>query len=281
MGGADFDDPARVLGNASREAAQSHWIERMARLGLVAKAVSYGLVGVLAIAVAVSGGGKTTSRQGALALVADESYGPLLIGALALGFASYALWRLVEAVLDRSNEGSDPKGLAQRAGYLGRAAIYGGLIFVAVQLLLGRGETSGREQEQRITARVLEWPAGRWLIGLAGAALVGAGIYNAFRALTQNFEEKWETGKMSATERRWLPRVSSLGLLARFVVFSLIGAFVVRAAYEYDPHEEIGLDGALEKLAQTSYGPVLPFVVAAGLLCYAAFSLVEARYPRV
>jgi hypothetical protein len=281
VGGAGIEHPARALGAASKQAARSDWVERMARLGLVAKGVSYGLVGALAIAVAVSGDGETTSRQGALALVADESYGPLLIGALALGFASYALWRLAEAVFDRSSEGTDPKGLAKRAGYLGRAVIYGGLTFAAVQLLLGRGESSGHEQEQRVTARVLEWPAGRWLVGLAGVALVGAGVYNAFRAVTQKFEEKWETGKMSATERRWLPRISSLGLLARFVVFALIGAFVVRAAYDYDPHEAIGLDGALEKLVQTSYGPLLLFVVAAGLLCYAVFSLVEARYRRV
>ena len=85
----------------------------------------------------------------------------------------------------------------------------------------------------------------------------------------------------SPLERRWLPRVGSLGLLSRFVVFSLIGVFVAKAAYEYEPSEAIGLDGALRELAQTSYGPVLLFVVAAGLVCYGLFSLVEARYRRI
>jgi hypothetical protein len=47
------------------------------------------------------------------------------------------------------------------------------------------------------------------------------------------------------------------------------------------PKDAIGLDGALEKLVRTSYGPVLLFVVAAGLVSYGLFSLVEARYRRV
>lgn len=281
MGGVDIDDSARAVRDTSKRAARSTWVEGMARYGLVAKGLSYGLVGGLAVAVAVSGAGKATSRQGALAIVADESYGPLLLVPLALGFACYALWRLAEALFDRSREGSDAKALAKRAGYLGRAVIYVGLTFIAVQLLFGRNETGVHEQQRRLTARVLDWPAGRWVVAAVGIALIGAGIYNAYRALTQKFEERWNEGEMGPTARRWLPRVSSLGLLSRFVVFSLIGVFVVKAAYEYDPSETIGLDGALRKLVQTSYGPVLLFVVAAGLVCYALFSFAEARYRRV
>lgn len=96
MGGIDIGEPARALDGASRRAARSLWVERLARYGLVAKGVSYGLVGAPAIAVALAGGGKAESREGTLAVVADESYGPFLIVALALGFASYALRRLGE-----------------------------------------------------------------------------------------------------------------------------------------------------------------------------------------
>ena len=281
MGGVDVEDSARAVRATSKRAARSTWVEGMARYGLVAKGVSYGLVGALAIAVVVAGSGKATSREGALALVADETYGPFLLVPLALGFASYALWRLVAAVFDRNYEGTDLEAIAKRAGYLWRALIYGGLAYGATALLLARGEATVHEHQRQWTARVLDWPAGRWLVGLAGLALVGAGIYNAYRAVTQKFEEEWDVAEMSPTERRWLPRVSSLGLLSRFVVFSLIGAFVVKAAYEYDPNETIGLDGALHKLEEASYGPALLFAVAAGLICYGIFSLVEARYRHV
>ena len=55
----------------------------------------------------------------------------------------------------------------------------------------------------------------------------------------------------------------------------------MKAAWEHDPKEAIGLDGALRKVIQASYGPVLLTIVAGGLLCYALFCLAESRYRRI
>ena len=266
----------------AKQAAESRWVERLARFGLTAKGFSYGLVGVLAGALAVGHGGQAASQRGALEVLADESYGAFLLVALAFGFAAYGLWRLVQAIFDRNDEGADPKGIAKRVGYLGRAVLYGALTWTTLELLDGAGDKDSQTGEARkATAQVLDWPAGRWLVGLGGLILIGVGIFNAYRAVTQKFEENWRTGEMSTAERVWGARLSSLGLLARFVVFVLIGAFFVKAAYQYDPKEAIGLDGALRKVADASYGPVLLGIVAGGLLCYALFCFVEARYRRV
>ena len=88
-------------------------------------------------------------------------------------------------------------------------------------------------------------------------------------------------GQMSKTERQWGGRVATAGHLARAVVFALIGIFLTKAALEYDPDEAIGLDGALQKLAEASYGALLLGVTAAGLICYALYCLVDARYRDV
>ena len=267
---------------ASQEVANSTPVEWLARYGIVAKGVSYGLVGALAGALAVAGAGKATDREGALEILADETYGKFLLVALAVGFAAYGLWRLIQGIFDRDDEGTGAKALAKRAGYLGRAALYGFLTFATLALLDGTRDGGTDTGEARnATAQVLDWPAGRWLVGLTGLIFLGVGVFNAYRALTQKFEDNWAISEMTAAERRWGARLSSLGLLARFVVFSLIGAFLVRAAYQYDAQEAIGLDGALRKVAQASYGPVLLGIVAAGLLCYALFCFVEARYRRV
>jgi hypothetical protein len=272
----------QVARAAPQRVAQSTLVDRLARFGLVAKGVSYGLVGVLAAALAIWGGGGAASREGALETLAHETYGKVILVALALGFAAYGLWRLAQAVFDRDDEGSGAKGFAKRAGYLGRAVIYGALTYTTIRLLAGSGGSGSQTGEARkTTAQLLDWPAGRWLVGLAGLIFIGVGIFNAYRAFTQKFEEKWMTGEMSGFERDWGPRLSSIGLLARFVVFSLIGAFFVKAAYQYDPKEAIGLDGALRKIIDASYGPVLLGIVAAGLLCYALFCFFEARYRRV
>jgi hypothetical protein len=58
----------------------------------------------------------------------------------------------------------------------------------------------------------------------------------------------------------------------------MIGVFLGKAAIEYDPNEAVGIDGALLKLVEQPFGPVLLGLVAAGLIAYAAYCLVEARY---
>lgn len=281
MAGVSVEEArSRARGVAPR-AKTSPWVNGLARMGLAAKGLSYGIVGVLAAKLALGDGGKATSREGALATLADESWGQALLFAIAAGFAGYTIWRLVQAFLDKDDEGSDPPGLAKRAGYLGRAAIYGGLTYATLRIAVeGGGAHSQNARAQKATATVLDWPAGRWLVVLAGAAIVAAGVFNGYRAVTRSFADNWSS-EMSPAERRWGCRVGTVGLLARMLVFGLIGAFLVKAALEYDPQDAIGLDGALQKLARETYGSWLLGLVAAGLVAYGVFSLIEARYRRV
>ena len=64
-------------------------------------------------------------------------------------------------------------------------------------------------------------------------------------------------------------------------MLSVIGLFLVVAAERHNPHEAKGLGGALRELAQQPFGPVLLGIVAAGMLLYGVYSVVEARYRRV
>lgn len=261
------------------------WYGWAARIGLVAKGISYGLVGALAIQVAVGAGGKATSREGALATVAQSSLGKVLLVTLAVGFAAYALWRFVQAAAE-PNDGDDAsdtaKNVGKRVGYAGRGVIYAALTYSTVKLLVDSNSSSSQNQEAKsTTAGVFDWPAGRWLVGLAGLAIIGAGVWNVYRGLSKKFEDKWRIGRMSKTERRWGSRVGVVGHLARGVVFGLIGIFLTKAAIEFDPEEAIGLDGALQKLAEAEYGPILLGVTAAGLVCYGLYCLVDARYRDV
>jgi hypothetical protein len=277
--------------NPSVQDARAHaergsgWYAVLARSGLVAKGASYGLVGLLAIKLAAGHGGKATSREGALQSLAQHGFGKVVLALLALGLAGYALWRFVQAVVEREDADDAKEKLktwGKRAGYAGRGLIYAGLTFSALKLLFGgSGEGSQDEKAHRTTAAILDWPAGRLLVGAAGIVIVGVGLWNVYRGLSQKFADKWRTGAMSQVQRTWGGRVGVVGHLARGVVFGLIGIFVTKAAIDYDPKDAIGLDGALRKLAEANYGPYLLGVTAAGLVCYGLYCLVDARHRDV
>lgn len=110
--------------------ASSDWYRWLARIGLVAKGVSFGIVGVLAINL-VRRGGRATSREGALQTIGSHRGGTVLLALLALGFAAYALWRFVQAYAERGGAESDDeaKTWGKRAGYVGRGLVYAGLTF--------------------------------------------------------------------------------------------------------------------------------------------------------
>lgn len=270
------------VARASRQAGRSRWLGWLGRIGLAAKGISYLLVGTLALLLATGAGGRAAGREGALEAIADESYGAVTLVVLAAGFFAYAAWRLAQALLDRAGEGTDGSGIAKRIGYFGRAVLYGALAATALTLLDGVGsDESETEQARSTTAEAFTWPGGRWLVAAVGVGFLAAAVFNGYRAFTQTFEEKWYVDDIGRRGQRVLAGVGSAGLLARFVVFGLVGLFLVKAAYEFDAQEAIGIDGALRKVVDGTLGPALLAIVATGLLCYAVFCFVEARYRRV
>ena len=255
-------------------------MEKLARFGLVAQGVSYGLVAVLAIELALGQGGKATDREGALRTIAHDPLGRLIVIALAAGFGCYTLWRLTEAVLGRKLESREKVSAWKRVGAVGKAAIYGSLCAAAVSILIGEGGGSGNK-EKEATAGILGWPAGRWIVMGIAAAIGIAALWNFWRGVTGRFLKQLKTGEMSPRVRTWTTRIGVVGHLARAVVFGLIAWFFFKAAADYDAKKARGLDGALRKLANETYGTWLLSIVAAGLFAYGVFCLIQARYREI
>jgi hypothetical protein len=139
----------------------------------------------------------------------------------------------------------------------------------------------GSAKEDRATRIALEHTFGRYVVIAVGLAILGASLFNLVRALTGKFRKDLKEEQMGSQERKWYTALGVVGHLARAFIFALIGIFLIRAAWEYDPKEAIGFDGALSKLAHAQYGPVLLGAVAAGVIAYGLFCLVQARYREV
>ncbi len=275
-GGAGALGGAKQGGEALARRDELAWL---ARAGLLARGVVYGVIGVLALKLALGSGGKATNQQGALQTIAQQSFGRVLLVLVAVGLAGYATWRLLRAALGHGGQESDsgPDRLAGAASGL----LYAALCVTAVKIAVGQSAGGGSSAPKKATAGVLGWSGGTVIVAVAGAVMVCVGLYQAYEGLARKFVAQADTGEMTAAVRRAYTALGVFGHLARAVVFALVGYGLVSAAVDFNPHKAIGLDGALGELANDSYGPLLLGIVAAGLVGFALYSIADARFRKV
>ncbi|NDU73560.1 DUF1206 domain-containing protein [Actinomadura sp. DSM 109109] len=251
----------------------------MSRVGLVARGLLYLLIGWLALQVALGGGGKEADRTGALEAIAGQPGGPVLIALMAVGFAALVLWQVAEALLGRPVP--DGHKATKRLGSAGRAAVYAVAFAGTTAFLFGHHGSSSDQQSKTYTARLMDAPAGRWLVAAVAAGFVAVGavmVVNAFRHTFMRELKSWEMGR---TARRVVKPLAMVGNTARGLVIAAVGAFLAYAAISFQPDKAQGLDGTLREFADTPAGPWGLAAVALGVITFGLYSFCEARYRKV
>ena len=261
--------------DARRKATNAPAAELIARVGIVARGVIHLLVGWLAIRIGTGDGGQQADQRGALDALARQPLGKWLLVLMGAGLLAYAGWRALEAVVD-----TEDKGALQRVGQALRAVLYVALAWTAFRMALGSGGQGG-SKSQELTARVMGMTGGRFLVIAAGLAVVGVGVWNLYRGISRSFTKRIKEAEMSSTERTWTIRAGVVGHVARGVAYLVVGWFLLRAAWTFDPQQPIGLDASLKALAATSYGPFLLLLVGAGVIAFGLYQLMLARYREV
>ena len=271
-----------VAGREATAAERARPFQWAVRAGFVARSITYGVVGAIALALAVGAGAAPAApnQQGALALIARAPLGRVAVAVAAVGLLAYALWKLGQAVFGRGPEGGGGSELKDRVANGGGGVVYLAFFAVAVRILLG-SSSSGSGDPSNAAAGVLGWPGGAVIVGVAGAVLMGISLFQIYDACRGSFAEDSKLGEMSAFERQAFMTLGRVGLVARALVFGLVGYFLLESALDYNPREATGLDGALARVHHQPFGPWLLGLVAAGLLVFAAYSMFEARYRRL
>ncbi len=259
---------------AAGRAHRSGWYEKLARAGFGAKGALYMIVGVLATRAAVGLGGRTTDQHGALDEIGHSTFGDVLLAIVGVGLAAYALFRLIDAVADPRLRGKGVKGIATRVGRLASGAIHAGLAIAAFKTVTGT--PGGHSSEGDLAGRAMAMTGGRFLVGAIGIGVVVFGVQQLVKAWKSDIWEHLERHAMNERMRSFAKVSGRMGSAARGIVFMLTGGFLAHAAATYNPSEARGLKGALETLG--SYGSVALGVVAVGLVAYATFCLVRARF---
>lgn len=259
-------------------------LEKLARVGYLAKGIIYGLIGILAILAASNAGGKTTDAKGVLHTIAGQPFGKFLLILLAIGLFGYAIWRFVQAALDPEHENSDrdADSIIHRSSYAMSGFVYGGLGVQAFRLVANAGSSSGGGNSTTDwTGRLLSQPFGQWLVGIVGAIIIGMGFYQFYKAYKAKFRYKLDLRQLREEQQKLLIRIGQIGISARGIIFIIIGFFLIQAARQYDPQQAKGLDGALQALAQQPFGKFLLALVALGLVAYGIYMIIQSRYRRL
>jgi len=253
----------------------------LARLGFVAKGFVYVIIGVLAVQAAIGSGGSATDQRGALRTVLHQPFGRTMLAILGVGLIGFALWRLIQALLDPEHEhGTRAKELGRRAARFISGVAYGGLGVAAWQMILGGDrDDSGRAQDW--TATIMSQPAGAWMLTGIGALIIGAGAWHFYRAWKVKLGDKLMLDRWAAPMRAWIIRFGRVGYAARGVIFCVIGLFAVLAARHHNAAEAKGVGQALQQVQGMRYGWIMLAGIAIGLIAYGIFQWVEARYRRI
>jgi Domain of Unknown Function (DUF1206) len=269
-----------TLPRSARAFTETPLFEGLARGGYAARGIIYALIGLLAFRLAAgTGAGARPSQQGAMQKIAHQPFGHALLIAIAIGLGGYALWRFAQAFVGRTPEYGEHSTM-DRVGAVGSGIAYTAFCLLAISVLRGTaGNTSAKPSHT--TAGILHWPAGREIVGAAGLLFIGVAAYQAYLGLSKKFLEYSKTSEMRPRVFKAFETVGTAGLVARAVAFALIGIFVLKAAIDYSPKQAVGIDGALLRLLQHSYGTAALIVVAIGLMAFGVYSLADARFRKI
>jgi hypothetical protein len=187
--------------------------------------------------------------------------GPAILGAVAAGFASFAVWHALEARARR-------RGWLERGGHLAGAAGYAGLTASALSLLV-----RGREPDGDPTGAVLSWlvalPFGLALLHAAAAATLAGGLYEMWQGVTGNLRQSFATRWLPAQAARFARRAARFGIASRGVVLVVIGAVQWRVARGLGSGRISEVGGALRTISRSVWGGSwIAAVVAVGLVAY-------------
>jgi hypothetical protein len=266
----------------ARDAGNSDGLEHLARVGLIAYGVVHVLVAWLALQLAWGGGGESADQSGAMATLAESTFGKPLLWVVAIGLIALAVWQAAEVLRWRHGWSASGKARTTAVKKSGKAivkaVIYAALAVLAIRFATGGGQSSSQQQQQT-TAGVFAWPAGRWLVGAAGLVLIGVGAYHVYKGVTKRFLKEIDLAEAPRTATRLVTRLGQVGFPGKGIALAVVGGLLVYAAITFDPSKAQGLDGALRTILQAPFGRILLTLVAVGIAAFGAFCFVRARYP--
>lgn len=270
----------KQAGDKAEQAGNSTSLAAVARVGLIAYGAVHVLIAWLALQIAWGlAGNQSADTSGAMKTVAQQPFGKILLGLVAVGLIALALWQATHAIWGyRDSVGT--QRIRRQITSAAKALAYTALGVSAASIALGSQESSSQTQ-QHATSDVLVWPGGRVLVVAVGLIIVGVGVASVVKGVKQSFTEEINTSSMSPTARMGVARLGQVGYVAKGAALGVVGGLLSYATLTFDPQKAQGLDGALQTILTQPFGRFLLTAVALGFLAFGLFAILQARYRRM
>lgn len=259
----------------------TRWLQLLARVGYASKGIVYIVMGALAVRAAFRVSSDFVSFRGSLLRIVDRPFGHTMLAVLAIGFAGYAAWQIISALIDVEDSGEGRNALFSRVEQIFTGVIYASLAKVSGHLLF-EDESTAVEIEYHWGTWLARMPGGHAGLALAGACILSYGLYQFWRARSERaLLKRVLLPSMAGATRRVIVSLGRFGLVTRGVVFGMLGWLLVRAGIRGDHSVGSSLGDALRALGEGPAGMWVLAVVAAGLMAHGGYQFINARYRRL
>ena len=265
--------------SAVDRATDSKAFEYTARAGFAASGVLHLLVGFIILRLAFGSGG-SADQSGALATMADQPGGRIMLWVATIGLLALGLWRVAEAVVgsqpgERTGAQYDDNPAWKRAKSLGLAIVNFAIAFSAAKFAMGSGQSNG-QQNAGISAQLMQSGWGKALLIIVGLGVAAVGGYHVYKGAAKKFLKELRVyGGTGVTA------VGVTGYVAKGLVLGGAGLLVIVATLQADPAKAAGLDAAVKTLGQAPFGKILLILAAVGIAAFGAYSFVRSRHGRM
>ncbi len=181
------------------KATDSKAFEYTARAGFAASGVLHLLVAFIILRLAFGSGGNA-DQSGALATLAQQPGGSLMLWVAAVGLLALGLWRVAEALVgskpgERSGQQGqygqqdqqrDDSPAWKRVKSLGLAIVNFAIAFSAARFAMGSGKSSG-QQNSGMSAQLMQSGWGKTLLIAVGLGVAAVGGYHVYKGASKKF----------------------------------------------------------------------------------------------
>lgn len=260
----------------SRLAHGNRALQIAARAGSAVNGVLHGIIGVIAIGIAIGAGDHEADQSGALNALSDTPGGTIGLWLIVVGLGALGLWQIIEGVLVPA---PDPaRKWAKRAADFGKAVVYLAVAISALSFAVGQSASSSKTSKD-LSATLLGVAGGVYVLVAVGLAVFAVGAFFCFRGASRGFTR--DIAIPTGNSAVLVIVLGMVGYISKGILLCVVGVLFVVAALTFDPDHARGLDSALKSLVALPFGAVILAAAGVGLIAYGLYCIARGKLARL